>query len=74
MIAFNNLSQTNFQLAFSGLKMVVCPVEVVIADIGHVLLNSVEMFSELLFEILLIKFAFGLERLTQNCWELEFKG
>jgi hypothetical protein len=59
---------------FPGLKMVVYPVEVVITDTGHVLLNSVGMFSKLLFEILLIKFVFGLEKLTQSCWELDFRG
>jgi hypothetical protein len=59
---------------FAGLKMVVCPAEVLIADIEHVLLNNVGMFSKLLFEILLIKFVFGLEKLTQSCWELGFRG
>jgi hypothetical protein len=59
---------------FTGLKMVVCPAGVVIADIGLVLLNSVGMFSKLLFEILLIKFVFGLEKLTRSYWELGFKG
>jgi hypothetical protein len=54
--------------------MMVCPVEAVITDIGHVLLSNVEMFRELLFEILLTKFVIGLEKLTQNCWELDFKG
>jgi hypothetical protein len=58
---------------FPGLKMVVCPAEVVITDTGHVLLNSVGMFNKLLFETLLIKFAFGLERLMLNCWELDFR-
>jgi hypothetical protein len=59
---------------FAGLKMVVCPAEVVTTDIEHVLLNNVGMFSKLLFEILLIKFVFGLEKLTQSYWELGFRG
>lgn len=54
--------------------MMVCPVKAVITDTGHVLLSNVGRFSELLLEILLTKFVFGLEKLTRNCWELDFKG
>ena len=61
-------------MTFTGLKTVVCPAGVVIADTELVLLNNVEMFSKLLFRILLIKYVFELEKLTQSYWELGFRG